>query len=91
MDMDKALDEEPRKHTAQTEGITLPLGTVDYTSLGVFGKSTTASAEKGKKVFEAVVNKLVEHVKLLNNLKIEDLTQKPKVYADSISFALFAV
>jgi creatinine amidohydrolase/Fe(II)-dependent formamide hydrolase-like protein len=46
---DRAVDEEPRKHIAQTEGITLPLDTADYTSSGVFGKSVTASAEKGKK------------------------------------------
>jgi creatinine amidohydrolase/Fe(II)-dependent formamide hydrolase-like protein len=57
----------------------LPLDTVDYTSSGVFGKSTTAFEEKGEKIFEAVVNELVKHVNLLKNLKIEDLTQKPKV------------
>jgi len=79
VDMNKAVDEEPRKNTVQTEGITLPLDTVDYTSSGVFGKSTTASAERGKKVFEAVANELVKHINLLKNLKIEDLTHKPKV------------
>jgi creatinine amidohydrolase len=79
VNMDKAVDEEPRKHSAQREGITLPLDTVDYTSSGVFGKSTTASAEKGKRVFEVVVNELVRHVKLLKEAKIEDLVQKPKV------------
>lgn len=79
VDMNMAVDEEPRKHFVQTEGMTLPLDTVDYTSSGVFGKSTTASAEKGKKVLEAVVNKLVEHVNLLKEAKIDDLIQKPKV------------
>ncbi|MDH5376069.1 MAG: creatininase family protein [Candidatus Bathyarchaeota archaeon] len=79
VDMDKAVDEEPRKHVAQAEGITLPLDTVDYTSSGVFGKSTTASAEKGEEVFEAVVNELVEHVNVLKKAKIEDLVQKSKV------------
>lgn len=79
VDMGKAVDEEPRKSTVQTEGVTLPLDTVDYTSFGVFGKSTTASAEKGKKVLEAVVIELVEHVNLLKEAKIEDLMQKPKV------------
>ncbi|RLI14150.1 creatininase family protein, partial [Candidatus Bathyarchaeota archaeon] len=49
------------------------------TSSGVFGKSTTASAEKGKKVFEAVVTELVKHVNLLKSAKIEDLIRKPKV------------
>ena len=79
VDMDKAVDEEPHKHVAQAEGIKLPLNTVDYTSSGVFGKSTTASAEKGEKVFEAVVNELVEHVNVLKKTKIEDLVQKSKV------------
>ncbi len=79
VNMDKAVDEEPRKHTVKAEGITLPLGTVDYTNSGVFGKSTTASAEKGKKVFEAVVNELIKHVNLLKETKIENLVQKPKV------------
>ena len=79
VNMDMAVDEEPHKHAAQAEGMTLPLDTVDYTSSGVFGKSTTASAEKGKKVFEVVVNELVEHVKLLKGTKIEDLMQKPRV------------
>jgi creatinine amidohydrolase len=79
VDMNKAVDEEPRKHTVQTEGMTLPLDTVDYTSSGVFGKSTTASAEKGKEVFKAVVNELVKHVNLLKETKIEDLMSKSRV------------
>lgn len=79
VDMKKAVDEEPLKHPAKTEGVTLPLDTLDYTSSGVFGKSTTASTEKGKKIFEAVVNELVKHVNLLKKAKIEDLTRKPKV------------
>ena len=79
VDMNRAVDEETRKHFVQTEGMTLPLDTVDYTSSGVFGKSTTASAEKGKEVFEAVVNELVKHVNLLKEAKIEDLMSKSKV------------
>jgi len=47
--------------------------------MSVFGKSPTASEEKGKKVFEAVVNELVKHVDILKRTKIEDLMQKPKV------------
>jgi len=77
--MDKAVDEGPRKHFAKTGGVTLPLDTVDKTSSGVFGKSKTASAEKGKKVFEAVVNEMVKHVNLLKKAKKEDLIQKSKV------------
>ncbi|MBX5327908.1 MAG: creatininase family protein [Candidatus Bathyarchaeota archaeon] len=78
VNMKKAVDEETRKHKTQTEGVTLPLGTADYTSSGVFGVSKTASAKKGKRVFEVVVGELVKHVKLLKNTKIEDLMQKPK-------------
>jgi len=79
VDMNKTVDEELGKHTVQTEGMTLPLDTVDYTSSGVFGKSTTASSEKGKEVFEAAVNELVEHVNLLKRAKIEDLVLRSKV------------
>jgi len=79
VDMSKAVDEEPRKQYAQTEGTTIPFDTVDKTSSGVFGTSTTASAEKGKKVFEAVVNELVRHVTLLKEAKVDDLILKSKV------------
>jgi len=77
--MNRAVDEEPRKHVAEAKGISLPLVTVDETSSGVFGKSTIASAEKGKMVLETVVGELVKHVNMLKKAKIEDLTQKPKV------------
>lgn len=79
VNMNKALNEEPRKHAAKMEGVTLPLDTVDETGSGVFGKSTTASAKKGKTVLEAVVDELVKHVIALKKAKIEDLMQKPKV------------
>jgi len=79
VNMNRVIDEKPRKHAAEMEGITLPLDTVDETSSGVFGKSTTASAEKGKMVFAAVVRELVRHVNVLKKAKIEDLVQKPKV------------
>lgn len=54
--------------------------TGDYTRpfSGVFGRSTTASTEKGQKIFEAAVNELVGHVNLLKEAKIEDLIQKSK-------------
>jgi creatinine amidohydrolase/Fe(II)-dependent formamide hydrolase-like protein len=77
--MDKGVDEEPYKHPLQAEGITLPLGTVDETSSGVFGKGTTASVEKGKRVLEAVVSELVKHVNLFKKARMEDLKPKPKV------------
>lgn len=79
LNMDKSVDEAVRKSVLQSEGITLPLDTVDYTASGVFGESTAASAEKGKKVFEAVVGELVKHVSMLKKAKIEDLVRKPKV------------
>ncbi len=79
VDMGKAVDEEVRRHVLHREGLTLPLDTVDYTSSGVFGKSTTASAEKGERILEAVVEELVEHVNLLREAKIEDLLEKSKV------------
>ena len=79
VNMDVAVDEEPRKHVAQIEGVTLPLDTADYTSSGVFGESTTASAEKGRKVFEAVVNELVKHVNLLKETGFEGLIRESRI------------
>ena len=79
VDMDRAVDEKPRQQIVQTEGVSLPLDTADETSCGVFGKSTTASAEKGKKILEAVISELVKHVNMLKKAKIEDLMRKPKV------------
>lgn len=77
--IDNVVDEKPRRHAAQMAGITLPLDTVDETRSGVYGKQTTASATKGRKVLEAVVNELVKHVNLLKETKIEDLMEKTKV------------
>jgi creatinine amidohydrolase len=77
--MDKAVDETVHKNILQSEGVTLPLDTADYTDAGVFGKSSTASADKGKVVLEAVINELVKHVNLLKKAKIEDLMQKSRV------------
>jgi creatinine amidohydrolase/Fe(II)-dependent formamide hydrolase-like protein len=79
VNMDKNVDEAVRESVLQSEGITLPLDSVDYTASGVFGKSTTASAEKGKIVLETMVGELVKHVNLLKKAKAEDLMQKPKV------------
>lgn len=79
VNMNEAVDEEPRKHLVLQEGFTLPLDTVDETSSGVFGKQTSASVRKGKKVLDAVMNELVKHVNLLKKTKMEDLLLKPKV------------
>jgi creatinine amidohydrolase len=79
VDMSKAVDEEPHRPLAQAEGMAFPFDTVDMTSSGVFGRSKTASAERGKRVFEVVVNELVRYVNLLKRVKIEDLRQKSEV------------
>jgi creatinine amidohydrolase len=79
VDLSKAVDEEPRRHKLEAAGITLPLGTVDETSSGAFGKTSTASVSKGKKDFEAVVKELARHVELLKTAKMRDLLEKPKV------------
>jgi creatinine amidohydrolase len=80
VDMERALDEEPRKPLAETSGLVMwVFDTIDYTSSGVFGKASTASVEKGKKVFEAVVDELAKHVETVKGLRIEDLLAKPPV------------
>ncbi|MCS7115581.1 MAG: creatininase family protein [Nitrososphaerota archaeon] len=78
VDMEKAVDEETRRHVAESKGVSLPLGSADFTSYGVWGKSSTASAEKGRKVFEAVVEELVRHINRVREAKSEDLALKPK-------------
>ena len=79
VNIDTNVDEVVRESALQSDGITLPLDSVDYTASGVFGKSTTASAEKGKIVLETMVGELVKHVNLLKKAKIGDLIQKSKV------------
>jgi len=79
VNMGKAVDTGLRKHELQIEGLSLPLSAVDETFSGVYGKSTTASVDKGRQVFEAVVSELAKHVSLLKKAKVEDLVQKPKV------------
>jgi creatinine amidohydrolase len=79
VNMNKAVDEAVRVHTTEVEGVTLPLDTADRISSGVFGKSTTASTDKGKRVFEAVVSELVKHINLLKRTRAEDLIVKSKV------------
>ncbi|UCC33983.1 MAG: creatininase family protein [Candidatus Bathyarchaeota archaeon] len=80
VDMEKALDEKPRKPPAETAGIIgWIFDTIDYTSSGVFGKASTASIERGKKVFETAIKELVKHVKTVKELEIEDLLSKHPV------------
>ncbi len=78
VDLEEALDEEPRKPLAETGGLVMwVFDTIDCTSSGVFGKASTASVEKGKKVFETVVDELAKHVENVKELKIEYLLPKP--------------
>jgi creatinine amidohydrolase len=79
VNMDKAVDEEPRELAFETEGTTVPLDSIDYTDSGVFGKISTASRKKGKEVLEAVVGELTRHVRSLKKTRMEDLLRKPKV------------
>jgi len=76
VNMKKAVDEKPSQMISMLEGLMLPLDTIDYTKSGVFGKSLTANAEKGRKIFETIVNHLVKLVEELNKMKIEDLKSK---------------
>ena len=75
----KMIDEKLRTHSLQTSGIILPLDSIDDTPTGVFGNQRGASAEKGKKIVEAVVHALVEHIALLKKAETEELMFKKKV------------
>lgn len=76
--MEKAVDEKLRTlFPKASRGIFLGLDTVDYSDSGVLGISTTASVEKGKQVFEAVVVELVKHVEALKRRKIDELLPRP--------------
>ena len=77
--MGKAVDERPIQPISQLEGLNLPLDTADYTRSGVFGKSSIADAEKGRKVFETVVKELIKFIEKLKRLKLEELLPKKLV------------
>ena len=79
MDMDAAVDEQPRRHSVLVDGVSLPVDTVDSISSGVFGVSTSASAERGRRVFESVVEELVRHVEILRKTAVRDLAERSKV------------
>jgi len=80
VDMKKAVDEEPRQLFPEASvGVSYGLDMTDRIVLGVLGVSTTASAEKGKRVFEVVVEELVKHTDALKRTKIDDLLPKPPV------------
>jgi creatinine amidohydrolase len=77
--MRDAADEVLKEYAFENAGISLPLDIVDYSASGVLGKSSTASARKGKKVFDAVVGELVRHINALKKAKVKDLVQKPLI------------
>ncbi len=78
VNMKKATDENSPTHPTMTAGIALPLDTVDHTVSGVLGNSTASSAEKGREVFEAVVDELVTHIQLVKEAKPGDLREKSR-------------
>ncbi len=78
VEMAKAADEKVRVlFPKASRGIFLGLDTIDYSESGVLGISKTASVEKGKSVFEAVVTELVKHVEALRRRNIDELLPKP--------------
>ena len=79
VNMGKAVDEQPIQPISQFEGLNLPLDTADYTRSGVFGKSSTADAEKGRKIFETVVEELVRFVNKLRRIKPETLSPRESI------------
>ncbi len=79
VDMRKTVDTKPRVHPAMVEGLKLPLDTVDETLDGVFGKQSSASVEKGKHVFDSILNELVRHVKTLESMSMDELSSKRMV------------
>lgn len=74
----KLIDEKLHTHRLQVSGITIPSDSVDDTPTGVFGNQRSASAEKGKKVVQAVLDALVKHIELLKKAKTEELMLKRK-------------
>ena len=76
---DRLIDEKPRTNRLQVAGITISEDSIDATPNGVFGNQKNASAEKGKKVVQAVVDALAKHIELLKKTKMEELMLKQKV------------
>lgn len=74
-----AVDEVPRKSNLEGKGTYLPLNTIDVTDSGVYGKSSTASLEKGKIILEAVTNKLAKHIQLVRTAKTDEMFDKRKI------------
>lgn len=79
VDMKKAIDEKVVDHSTEGVGTTVALDSADFTRCGVYGKSTTASARKGRKVLEAVVVELTRQIGVLKKIKMNDLAAKPRV------------
>jgi creatinine amidohydrolase len=60
VDMSKAIDAVLKKHPAIGEGVFLPLDDIEETESGISGKQRTASAEKGRAVFETCRQRAVQ-------------------------------
>jgi len=74
--MERAVDE-PRGPGLTPEGFTFAADTLDRSNSGVSGTSTTANAEKGRKVFDENVALMADYIEQLKSAKIEDLLSKP--------------
>jgi creatinine amidohydrolase len=57
VDMRKAVDELPKRETFETTTLKRP------TRSGVFGKPSLASRQKGKKIFERMIDEIVKFIK----------------------------
>jgi len=79
VEMTRAVDEKESCRYVESSGVSYGLDTADYTGSGVFGVATTASSEKGRRVFEAAVGELVKHVEYVKRLSAEDLPPKSRV------------
>ncbi len=78
--MKAVVDEKSKKPHVESEGeIGWIFDTVDYTRSGVFGIASSASTERGKKDFEAVIEELVKHVNVLKKVNMEDLLPKKPI------------
>lgn len=79
VNMEKAVDEQLIQPISQLEGLNLPLDTANHTRSGVFGKSSTANAEKGRKIFETIVKELVKFIEELRRSTLGELLPKKLV------------
>lgn len=75
--MENAVDEKVRHLVPEGVGLFWDRQTPDYTTSGVFGISTTASADKGNVIFEKLIPEIVKYIEELKTIDIESLMPKP--------------